>query len=149
MNIPNDHGCPNRRRFLQAALGSAGALSALSASAVVYRAASRRAGPPVRPLTRGPKFHWFGYYDKLEFDPSDRYVLSNQVDFEGRSPTTDDAIQLGMIDTRDRDRWIELGESRAWSWQQGCMLQWRPGSRTEVLWNDRQEDQLVCHLLDV
>jgi hypothetical protein len=26
--------------------------------------------PPIRTITRGPKFHWFGYYDKLQFDPS-------------------------------------------------------------------------------
>ena len=26
--------------------------------------------PPVRQLTSGPKFHWFGYYDVQEFDPT-------------------------------------------------------------------------------
>ena len=26
--------------------------------------------PPVRAITRGPKFHWFAYYDKLQFDSS-------------------------------------------------------------------------------
>ena len=31
--------------------------------------------PPVRTITRGPKHHWFGYYDKLQFDPTSRYVL--------------------------------------------------------------------------
>jgi len=25
--------------------------------------------PPVRAITRGPKFHWFGYYDKLQIRP--------------------------------------------------------------------------------
>ncbi len=29
------------------------------------------------------------------------------------------------------------------------MLQWRPGSKTEVLWNDREGDHFVCHILDV
>ena len=29
------------------------------------------------------------------------------------------------------------------------MLQWLPGSRTEVIWNDRQDGQFVCHILDV
>ena len=29
------------------------------------------------------------------------------------------------------------------------MLQWRPGSKTEVLWNDRQKDRFVCHVLNV
>ncbi|MBL7224132.1 MAG: hypothetical protein ISS72_09785 [Candidatus Brocadiae bacterium] len=105
--------------------------------------------PPCRAITTGPKFHWFGYYDKLQFDPTGRYALSMQTDFEGRSPTAADVIQVGMVDLQDGDRWIELGTSRAWCWQQGCMLQWRPGSKTEVLWNDRQGGRFVCHILDV
>jgi hypothetical protein len=105
--------------------------------------------PPIRPITSGPKFHWFGYYDKLQFDPTGRYVLGMEVDFEHRSPRPDDVIKVGMIDLHDRDRWIELGESRAWCWQQGCMLQWLPGSFSEVIWNDRVEDTFVCHILDI
>ena len=49
--------------------------------------------PAVRAITRGPKFHWFGYYDKLEFDPTGRYVLGMEVDFEHRSPRPDDVDQ--------------------------------------------------------
>ena len=64
-------------------------------------------------------------------------------------PRPDDAITVGMVDLQDGDRWIELGESRAWCWQQGCMLQWLPGSQTEVIWNDRQDGRFVCHILDV
>ena len=60
------------------------------------------------------------------------------VDFEHRSPRADDVIRVGMIDTEDGDRWQDLGESRAWNWQQGSMLQWVPGSKTEVIWNDRR-----------
>ena len=105
--------------------------------------------PPVRAITRGPKFHWFAYYDKLQFDPASRYALSNEVGFEHRSPEPDDVIKLGMIDTADGDRWIELGESRAWCWQQGSMLQWLPGSKTEVIWNDREGDRYVSRILDV
>jgi Tfp pilus assembly protein PilF len=104
---------------------------------------------PMRAITKGPKHHWFGYYDKLQFDPSGRYVLGMQVDFEHRSPTPDDTIRVGMVDLEDGDRWIELGESRAWNWQQGCMLQWVPGSKTEVIWNDREGGRYVSRILDV
>ncbi len=103
----------------------------------------------MRPITSGPKHHWFGYYDKLQFDPSNRYVLGMEVDFEHRSPTPGDVISVGMIDLADGDRWIELGETRAWCWQQGCMLQWIPGSDSEVIWNDREDDRFVSHVLDV
>jgi hypothetical protein len=133
----------SRRRFLKV-LGSAGVLAGCG-----NLPGQQENLPPVRAITRGPKFHWFGYYDKLEFDPAGRYVLGMEVDFEHRSPRADDVIKVGMVDLQDGDRWIELGESRAWNWQQGCMLQWLPGSRTEVLWNDRQADQFVCHILDI
>lgn len=105
--------------------------------------------PPTRVITRGPKHHWFGYYDKLQFDTACRFVLGMEVDFEHRSPTADDVIGIGMVDLEDGDRWIELGESRAWNWQQGCMLQWVPGSKSKVLWNDREGDRFVCRILDV
>ena len=106
-------------------------------------------GPAVVPITQPPGFHWFGYYDKFQFDPTDRFVLGMRVDFEHRLYTGDDVIRIGMVDLEDGNEWIELGESRAWSWQQGCMLQWRPGSDSEILWNDRDGDRYVCRIMDV
>lgn len=139
------HSTPITRRTLM----QAAAFSMAGVSGVGSFAADGAQFPPTRAITRGPKFHWFGYYDKLQFDPTSRYVLGMEVDFEHRSPTGDDAIKIGMVDLQDNDRWIELGTSNAWCWQQGCMLQWLPGSKTEVAWNDRQADRFVCHILDV
>jgi len=120
------------------------------AAALAAHAAPGAEGlPPVRAITRGPKFHWFGYYDKLQFDPTGRYALGMEVEFEHRSPRPEDAIRIGMVDTRDGDRWIDLGQTRAWCWQQGCMLQWLPGSRREVIYNDRLEGRFVSHILDL
>jgi hypothetical protein len=105
--------------------------------------------PPIRQITKGPKYHWFGYYDKLQFSTDHKLVLCNQSTFENRSPGPDDEIAVGMIDISKKDEWIELGKSRAWCWQQGCMLQWLPGSDREVIWNDRDGDHYVCHILDI
>ena len=131
----------SRRSFLRAT-----GFAALAAGA---HGQTAEALPPVRAITRGPKFHWFGYYDKLQFDSTNRLVLGNEVDFEHRSPTADDRIKVGMVDLADGDKWIELGETQAWNWQQGCMLQWLPGSENEVMWNDREGDHFVCHILNV
>jgi len=104
---------------------------------------------PVRQITRGPKHHWFAYYDKLQVDPSGRYALDMEVSFENRNVEPTDVIKIGMIDLHDNDRWTELGTSSAWGWQQGCMLQWLPGSSEEIIWNDRGEDDYISHILNV
>src|SRR5215468_8364840 len=135
----------DRRSFLQA--GAVLGAGLLGARGLVYGA--EKSLPPVRAITKGPKHHWFGYYDKLEFDPTGRYVLGMEVDFEHRAPKPDDLIHVGMVDLHSDDRWIELGRTTAWCWQQGCMLQWIPGSATEVLWNDREGTNYVCRILDV
>ncbi len=104
---------------------------------------------PSRAITSGPKHHWFGYYDKLQFDPAARYALGMEVDFEHRPPTPDDVIKVGMVDLSDDDRWIDLGESRAWGWQAGCMLQWLPQSTHNVIWNDREDGHFVSRILNI
>jgi len=129
----------SRRSFVSASLG----LLAASTS----RAADEL--PPVRAISSGPKHHWFGYYDKLQFDPSGRYVLGMEVHFEHRSPKADDVIRIGMIDRNEKNRWTELGLCGSWGWQQGCMLQWRPRSKTEVLWNDKGPKGFICRIHDV
>ncbi len=88
-------------------------------------------------LTSGPKQHWFGYYDKQQMDPTGRYVLGMEVDTFYRSPTNSDTLKIGMVDLQDNNKWIALGTSNAWGWQQGCMLQWVPGSGEEVIWNGK------------
>lgn len=104
---------------------------------------------PVRALTEGPHGHWFGYYDKQQFSADNRYVLGAEVTFQGRTPAPEDTIVLGMVDLETGGKWIPFGETRAWSWQQGCMLQWVPGSDSEVIYNARDGDQFISYIQDV
>ena len=132
----------NTRRAFLTSCGAAFAIACRSSETV-------SALPPVRAITSGPKHHWFGYYDKLEFDPQNCRVLGMEVGFEHRSPRVDDEIRIGMVDLADGDRWTDLGSSTAWGWQQGCMLQWIPGSADDVIWNDREDGGYVSRILNV
>jgi hypothetical protein len=135
----------NRRTFLQTS-----AVAGLGLAALPVRPASfPDAYPPVEAITRGPGYHWFGYYDKWQVDPTGRYVLGCRVDFEGRSPTKHDTLRIGTIDLHDNFRWTEIGTSRAWGWQQGCMLQWIPGASGEAIWNDREGEAYVSRVVHV
>jgi hypothetical protein len=137
----------SRRRFHALASGS---VAALCGNAWAEDAAASKfpveSFVPTRAITQGPQHHWFGYYDKREFDPSGRLVLSNEVAFEGRPPTGDDAINVGYVDTSAGDQWHPIGSSRAWGWQQGCMLQWIGDQGDRILWNDREGDSFVCRI---
>ena len=134
----------SRRNFIKKA-GSAAL--ALGASNVL--AFARSHDIPVRAITRGPRYHWFGYYDKLQFSKDNSLVLGMQTDFQQRSPTRDDVVKIGYVDLKNNDRWVEIGESRSWGWQQGCMLQWIPGSSGKVIWNDRRGERFVSIIKDI
>ena len=74
----------DRRVFLAVAAGAA-----LGCSSRIESVSSAPGMPPIRQISAGPRFHWFGYYDKQQFDPTNRYVLGMEVDFEHRSASID------------------------------------------------------------
>lgn len=143
-----------RRRFLQqSSVLAAGLFATSNLSAASQADANQERFAPVRQITSGPQHHWFGYYDKQQFDFTNTKVLSNEVSFEHRTPKPEDRIAVGYVDTASQDRWVPLGSSTAWGWQQGCMLQWRPASAEsvltqgqEVVWNDREDGRYVCRV---
>jgi hypothetical protein len=105
----------------------------------------------VRQVTTGTsqnQFHWFSYYDVPVWDSSSRYLAVQQVTFEGRRPGAQDVMRIGVLDTHQSDPVKWVGESRAWSWQQGALTQWMPqGNR--IIWNDRERDAFVSRICDV
>lgn len=135
-----------RRVFVKNSLLAGAVLGTSGISGIAFQP---RPGIVVDQITSGDKQHWFGYYDKWQVDPSGRYALGMEVDMIFRSPQADDVIKIGLIDLKNDFKWKEIGTSRAWGWQQGCMLQWLPGSEEEVIWNDRQGDQFVSRILNV
>lgn len=101
------------------------------------------------PVTKGPKHHFFGYYDKLLWDEDDRYILANEVDFMDRPPSGHDKVTIGIIDTQNNFSFEPISESSAWCWQQGNMLQWVPNARNLIIHNDRIGDRFVSKMIDV
>jgi len=104
--------------------------------------------PHVQAVTVGPQHHFFGYYDKSPWDPTGRWLLALQSRFWGRPPTAEDMALIGTIDTQNDNRWTPVAETRAWNWQQGCMLQWL-GNENKIIFNDRCDNQYVARILDL
>jgi hypothetical protein len=89
----------------------------------------------------------FFFYQVLQFDSTDRYLLGMTVYFENRDVQPTDRGDIGYIDLKDKFKWTKIGETTAWNWQQGARLQWRPRSE-EIVWNDRSDDgkKFVCRV---
>ncbi|MCX5646404.1 MAG: hypothetical protein NTZ17_17240 [Phycisphaerae bacterium] len=94
-----------------------------------------------------PDYTGFFFYQCLQFDSTDRYILGMKVHCQNRDVQPTDRGEIGVIDLRDGYKWTRIGETTAWNWQQGARLQWRPGS-DEILWNDRSDDgaRYVCRV---
>jgi len=102
------------------------------------------------PVTHGPRFHFFGYYDKSPWDASGRHLLGLETDFMDRPPTPGDAATIGLIDTARGNAWRPLARTFAWNWQQGTMLHWLPSAADRlVTYNCRQGDRFQAVILDV
>lgn len=118
---------------------------------VVRCAEKKKEGfPPARAVTRGPRYYFFGYYDKQQCDATGRYLLCQEVSFMNRPPRADDAITVGMVDLKKGNKWHPIAQTKAWCWQQGTMLQWL-GSAPDrlIIHNERTKDRFIAVIRDV
>ncbi len=93
------------------------------------------------------RFHSHSYYDVPVMDRGGANVLVHRMAFAGRHPQPDDTVAVGVVDAESPGSWTALGESRAWSWQQGPMAQWVAGG-PKCVFNDRGDDGFVARIVD-
>ena len=105
---------------------------------------------PVKAVTKGPKHHFFGYYDKCPWDKTGRYLLANEIDFIDRQPKPGEKLTVGMVDLQDNNRYIPFDKTAAWCWQQGTILQWLgTAPDREVIYNSIEKGKYVSVIRDV
>lgn len=81
--------------------------------------------------------YFYGYYDKSPWDATDRYMLCIRVQQAFKSVAPAEPGVVGVIDTEEKNRFIEIGITHSWNVQQSCMAQWMgPDFRTKIIYND-------------
>ena len=106
--------------------------------------------PPARAVTSGPRYHWFGYYDKSPWSGDQKFILAMEIDFMDRPPTGEDTIKVGLVDLEAGTEFHALAETQAWCWQQGTMLQWLGYEPDRlVIHNSIEDGQYVSVVRDV
>jgi hypothetical protein len=110
----------------------------------------RRLRDIMRPVTRGPKHHFFGYYDKSPWNSTGNLLAAHEVEFNDRPPAVQDGAAVGIVHLDDGVRFERLSMTSTWNWQQGAMLQWHPEDPARLLvHNDRRGDRFVGVVRDV
>jgi hypothetical protein len=85
--------------------------------------------------------HFFGYYNKSNWDPSGRYLLAHEVPWRDRLLTPDLVAKVGYCDMESSADFRAVGETRSWNWQMGSQLQWLGGSGgRKIIYNVRTDD---------
>lgn len=79
---------------------------------------------PVTQCTFGNNFHFFGYYEKQQWNNSGKYLLCLEVPPIKRYMKYDDVAVVGLIDLENHFKFIPLAQTTAWNWQQGASLSW-------------------------
>lgn len=84
--------------------------------------------------------YFFGYYDIPSFDNADGNHLCSRVRFWDRLPKPTDRNELGILNLNSGE-FTALGETFAWNFQQGSMLQWFPYSKDTVIYNTWEQQE--------
>ncbi len=113
--------------------------------------AKRASGLPkchIQTLTRGPRHHFFGYYGICPWNRSGTHLLSLESPFQDHFPTQDEPAAIGLVDAKS-GTFEKIGETHAWNLQQGAMLHWNPLNDDEILYNDRQGNQIISVVMNI
>ena len=93
---------------------------------------------PARILNPDDGAHYFyGYYDLMPFSKDNRRHLCHRVQFIDRIPNADDVAQVGYL---EEGVFHLLGETTAWNFQQGSMLQYGWENPDLLFYNVRKEN---------
>ena len=102
-----------------------------------------------RPITQGPKHHFFGYYGICPWNSTGQYHLCLQSDFHDRPPAAGDTAVVGLVDM-ETGKFEGVAETQAWNLQQGSMLHWLPTAPDrQITYNAREDDRFVGVVQDI
>ena len=87
--------------------------------------------------------YFFGYYDMRATNVAGRH-LCHRVQFCDRLPTAEDVCEVGYL---ENGSFFKIGETTAWNFQQGAMLQYHPTREDTVYYNvcENGRFQTVTH----
>jgi hypothetical protein len=93
-------------------------------------------GKDVRKFKNKEKHVFFGYYDITPFSQDGNKLLAMHAPLINKALDKDNETEVGFYHLDDpSDKFISLGRTNTWCWQQGCRLQWYAGRNDQIFYN--------------
>jgi hypothetical protein len=94
--------------------------------------------------------YFFGYYDKSPLNKTNSKLLCHRVAFDGRDVEDGDLAEVGYFSfEQDTPKYVVVGTTLAWNWQQGSQLQWLgPDFGDVLIYNAIRDDKFVSIIFD-
>jgi hypothetical protein len=91
--------------------------------------------------------YFFGFHDKCPWSPDNTRLLANRFDVPLRMPYPEDELEVGYFVGENCSEFVPVSRTRAWNWQQGCMLQW-VGGTDNLIFNDFDGNSHIAKIYD-
>jgi hypothetical protein len=138
-----------RRDFLKTSMIASGGLGLYGNSIARNLEPAYTYTATVRPVTRAPKHHFFGYYGISPWNGSENLMVCLEVDRQDSMPVAGEKATIGVIDTRTL-KFEKVAETSAWNYQQGAMLHWNPlNPDSEIYFNDKVDNNIITRKLNI
>ena len=99
---------------------------------------------PIRRITPSDAHYFYGYYDNISMEATDKIHLTHRVSFMNRLQNRNDSADVGYIEI-ESGNFVRIDTTKAWNFQQGAMLQFLPGSDgKEVVYNNFIDGKYVA-----
>lgn len=90
--------------------------------------------PPQTILRETTKHTFFGYYDINPFNSAENRLLGCTVMPGLKTPEAGSIMEIGYFNLNESSpRFIKVGETESWNWQQGCRLRWYPSELNNLI----------------
>ena len=100
-------------------------------------------------ITQGPQDHLLANYFGINaWSPDGRYVCVLGTDINGRLPEAADTATVALVDLADNNRYIPIGKTTCWNFQEAAMFHWLPWEDGLCAFNDCREGRFVTVLLN-
>jgi len=100
-------------------------------------------------ITRGPQDHLLASYFGINaWSPDGRYVAVLETDFTGRLVEVTDTAVVALVDLADSCRFIPIGKTVSWNFQEAAMFHWLPWEDGLCVFNDMRDGKFVSVLLN-